>query len=229
MKDLKITLLLITVIVILLWFGKKENFTKDANVDTFLNTWQLTNKEISKTMELSDDKITFKKPINTNSINTNSIFGDSLDIRTKNSPIIFKKDLNRDKAVSAMFTLNNGLVISSNKNWAEIDSYKNHEGLTVRMPNGGDSHIGWTNNQNYLRGDQTNIQNKLCIGGTCIDENHLKVLTGGKAFSIKSDQDDKRLENYNDNAGFWWPNPKKTRNTPIDDKTQQFRIHAIRG
>lgn len=46
------------------------------------------------------------------------------------------------------------------------------------------------------------IWDKLCIGSTCIGENELKVLTGGKYFSIQSGRSNKRLSDRNRDAKF---------------------------
>ena len=42
----------------------------------------------------------------------------------------------------------------------------------------------------------------LCIGGTCINEDQLKILTGGKYFSIQSGRSNKRLKDDSENAKF---------------------------
>ena len=42
----------------------------------------------------------------------------------------------------------------------------------------------------------------LCIGNTCIDENHLKLLKGQKYFSIQSKKTDKRLNDGDSDARF---------------------------
>jgi hypothetical protein len=42
----------------------------------------------------------------------------------------------------------------------------------------------------------------LCIGETCISEDQLKVLTGGKWFSIQSGRSNKRLQDNGTNARF---------------------------
>jgi len=58
-----------------------------------------------------------------------------------------------------------------------------------------------------ISGDSVTIDKKLklknlCIGETCISEDQLKVLTGGKWFSIQSGRSNKRLQDNGTNARF---------------------------
>jgi hypothetical protein len=61
---------------------------------------------------------------------------------------------------------------------------------------------------------------RLCIGGTCIDENHLKVLTGGKYFSIVSGRTGRRLQDRDRDAKYENHN---------DHGHEAVKIHAIRN
>jgi hypothetical protein len=75
-----------------------------------------------------------------------------------------------------------------------------------------------------ISGDSVTIDKKLklknlCIGETCISEDQLKVLTGGKWFSIQSGRSNKRLQDDGTNARFENDN---------DSYHETFRIIKIR-
>lgn len=58
--------LLLGLIIICIWFfTKKENFTDNAKLDTFLNTWHLTNEELKNSLTVGDNSVKVTKAFNT--------------------------------------------------------------------------------------------------------------------------------------------------------------------
>lgn len=174
---MNLPVILLGIIAILLMMNIKEGFSTNDKIANFLNTWSMTNQELEDRFELTNNVIRVKHPLSADRIDTGHI-------RTQDQPITFKHQKNTDNNVSQMFTKKLGLVLGADGKWVTVNSYHSHPGLTVRNKNHGDTHLGWTDGKNYLRGAETRIENGLCINNTCINENHLKILKGEKIFSI---------------------------------------------
>jgi hypothetical protein len=130
----------------------------------------------------------------------------------------------------------NDVYYSIDKDWVrtkkgiystkEIKSDGNIRGPKINIGNNGTIYADRLNlNHNIEKVGSINSSGdvkgkRLCIGGTCIDENHLKVLTGGKYFSIVSGRSGKRLKDDNENGKF---------DNHNDQSYEAVKIHAIRN
>ncbi len=182
--------------IVLTYSRKKENFNDDANLilTNFLNTQKAQTDEISKIFTVNGD---FAK--------TNKIL-EASTIRTDNDPITFKTQRNNDANVNMMITNAQGLVISGPGKWVNKEEYKNYPGLTIRNKDHPDTHFGWSDGKNYIRGTRTRFDHdvefsnriwvnqgdgkveakQLCLDGLCINADHLRVLRGEKNVHLKN-------------------------------------------
>lgn len=152
-------LLLGVLIFLIIFYTTKEGFSTEANLTNFLNTWHLTNNELSKTMTITDDKIKFNKNTEMTNLNASSISANDITSTGK------------------LYVSN----LSSNSDKIQGDEYK-----SLRINQGMLQVTGWTGGntgsviaqQQFCIGDENDK--------TCISREHLKLLTGERDVFLKN-------------------------------------------
>ena len=120
-----------------------------------------------------------------------------------------KDNVSFDKNVSMNKQLHMGNNVALNKNQIRLTSasdgnhvifynkdvdgpeIKGYKGISLATAEGGAKRVV------EIKKDSMKVNGKICIGKTCIDENHLKMLTGGIDVYILSQKNKKYLQNGN--------------------------------
>jgi hypothetical protein len=185
---MKTTILLIIVLIVLLW-NSREGFTKDANINTFLNTWHTTNDELKKIGTPTDNSMDMGKNITfprekgikfgytgNKNLNDNNWEG---SIRATNDDGIHfagipDKDWNNKRTIKIWDQLSVEGELHANKIHSRFD-LSVHGGSKMRVGSGSGG-----NENNWI------AKNQLCIGGVCINADHLRILKGEKNVHLKN-------------------------------------------
>ncbi len=157
-------LLLGVLIFLIFFYTTKEGITTtppstETKIAEFLNTWSLTNDELSKTMTISDDKIVFNKNTEMTNLKASTVSANDITSTGK------------------LYVSN----LSSNSNTIQGDVYKNMK------VNQGMLHVtGWTggNTGSVIAQQQLCIGNEN--DKTCLTREHLKLLTGERDVFLKN-------------------------------------------
>jgi len=126
-----------------------------------------------------------------------------------------------EKKVNDIFyNVDNDWARSKKGLYSQKEIKSNNITATVNVNAQGDVNANGNVNANKVNASGDVKGKRLCIGSTCIDENHLKVLTGGKYFSIQAARNDKNLNASTSNVKFENKN---------NDKNNAHRIIKIRN
>lgn len=178
---MKSTILLIIVLIVLLW-NSREGFTKDANINTFLNTWHTTNDELKKIVTPFSNRIQFKKELEIinpvsdgNPVKHGTHFNFHMNannyIRGNHTFIDSPFTTSKDSLINGTNFIQNWSG-NSTKTMSQIanDTKGQKKLMIVGNSSSGTRKVGiW---------DQLDVHGNFCIGNTCINENHLKALRG---------------------------------------------------
>jgi hypothetical protein len=185
---IKLNLIVIIVIIallVLLYMNNSEHFSGAltvqnaeavANISSMVNSGNLTASNITASNSLvvpGNNKITLS------AADGNKIL---IDATTGKLP----------------FFINNGIDIGCYDSWrisnngdARFNGNVSFKGAKSTPAGAGDmrTHFPNENGNNYIRGDtyiagNTNISGNICIGSTCITEDHFKMLTGQKPITL---------------------------------------------
>ncbi|SVA26109.1 uncharacterized protein METZ01_LOCUS78963 [marine metagenome] len=147
-----------------------EKFTVSEALDGMKATEKKVNDAFSK---VDKDNVSFDKNVSMNK---------HLDMKNN---IALNKNQIRLASVS---DANHVIFYNKDVDGPEIKGYK---GISLATVEGGVKRVV------EIKKDSMKVNGKICIGGTCIDESHLQMLTGARDVYILSQKNKKYLQNGN--------------------------------
>lgn len=231
---MKATIILVIILLILLWkYNTKEGFASETKLNTFLNTWHLTNNEISNTMTATDNSldigknITFPKEkgiiFGSQGNKTMDNVGHKGTIRMTNGNEMHivgggnPRRINLYDDVYIQGNIKGNLNVDNDMNINGAINIHGAKHIKVGDGTGGDEN-------NWIR------KNELCIGGTCINKEHLQILKGEKDVHLKNNGKNALIDcggKSGDSSSTQGMRDGKTCYINNNDKTngnQQFRL-----
>lgn len=206
--------LILVLCVLIVWrTTKKENFTTDAELllKDFMGTMQAQTNEVKSILKVDGNVAKTDKELHVGGNNFNLFRNSGKDLSQHRGSMGLAGDgtmhIHGMGPHKKMVLLDN-VDVHKNlkvKEYAEIDKeLKLGEGIKVSQ-NGNDKSdhrggIGFWENALQIHGmgpeKKVRINNQICIGGTCINEDHLKMLKGEKSFYLQSDWHRRFLDSF---------------------------------